>query len=53
MAESNNATDVKPTELAANEAQVLPTKKEPSVDDSNTKRIRRLTLKLGEIERER
>ena len=53
MSEEGNSTNV--TEPADN-VEVSPRRrKDPSVDSkvSNTKKIRRLTLKLEEIERER
>ena len=49
--ENGSATNAQPT----NSTRVLPRRKEPVIDSetANNKRIKRLTLKLEEIERER
>lgn len=54
MAEDGNATSVNHREPADN-VEVLPRKQEPRAANktTSTKKIRRLTLKLEEIERER
>ena len=51
MAENGSATNAQP----ADSVQVLARRKEPMVDSkaANNKRIKRLTLKLEELERER